>query len=270
MPEFVIPDVPQMGVPAGMKQAGQRVDFRPDQFDLTIETKGYLCLWERATICPCSPVTSQTEQPDPNCELCGGKGWIYFGALSSQDISDYKLTDLQAELVSASGGMLIRGIITGITNREDNLDVISRRTEGMAALTVRSENKLGYYDKITTLDGEIAYSEILIADGTQILSTRYPVVAMNNLQSVSQSYKVGVDFGTEKGVLTWLPGREPASGVRLSAHYLCHPVWLVVEHPHSARITLRKFKTAVLASPTGTARQLPVQALIRYHFLQEP
>lgn len=270
MPEFNMPDFPELGVPEGMKQAGQRVDFRPDQFDLAIETKGYLCLWERATICPCAPITNQTEQPDPNCTLCGGKGWIYFGAVSTQDISTYILTDLQAELVRNTGGMLIRGIVTGVTNREDNLDVISRRIEGMAALTVRSGNKLGYYDKITLLDGEIAYSEVLVADGSQILSTRYPVVAMNSLRSTGQTYEVGTHFGTEKGLVTWLPGKQPSADTRLSAHYLCHPVWLVVEHPHSVRLTLRKFKTGSPISPTGSPRQLPVQALIRYHFLTEP
>ena len=31
---------PVIGVPSGVKQNGQRVDFRNKQFDLAIETKG--------------------------------------------------------------------------------------------------------------------------------------------------------------------------------------------------------------------------------------
>ena len=87
-PVITMPDYPELGIPEGVKQIGQRIDFKPTQFDLAIETKGYLLLWERSTQCPCTPVTTQTEQPDPNCSLCKGSGWIYFGAPNAQILTE--------------------------------------------------------------------------------------------------------------------------------------------------------------------------------------
>jgi hypothetical protein len=269
-PIITMPDVPQLGVPEGVKQAGQRVDFKPDQFDLAIETKGYLLLWERAALCPCTPVATQTEQPDPNCTLCHGHGWLYFGASEAQVLTNYTLTELQQQMLDDSEGMIIRGVITSITEREDPVDKISRWVEGTANLTVRYGNRIGYYDKLTMLDAEIVFSEIIETDGTNILPTRYPVVGVNQLRSVSKIYNIGVDFHINKGVIEWLPGYIPSSEIRLAIHYLCHPVWLVVEHPHAARVTLRKMKTPSPTTPTGDARQLPIQAMIRYDFLPEP
>lgn len=261
---------PVLGVPEGEKQAGQRVDFKPNQFDLAIETKGYLLLWERATWCPCAPVTIQTEQPDPNCELCKGQGWTYFGAATSQNISGYELTDLQEQMRQDTGGMIIRGIITSVSNQQNPVDVLSNWLAGTANLTVRAENRIGYYDKATLLDAEIVYSERIVADGTAILDTRYPVICVNQIRTTDSVYKEGTEFDISKGVVTWRDGHIPEADTYISIHYLCHPVYLVVTHPHAARLTSLKFKTSSPKTPTGDPRQLPIQAVIRYDFVPEP
>lgn len=270
MPVINMPDYPALGVPSGVKQAGQRVDFKPTQFELAIETKGYLLLWERATWCPCSPVTTQTEQPDPNCTLCKGMGWIYFAAPSAQDLSDYEFGELENQLITDTGGMVIRGIVTAIANQPDPLDVMSNWVRGSSNLTVRYENKLGYYDKVTALNAEIAFSEVVTTDGTEILPTRYPAVGVNYLRSVDTVYRIGVEYEINKGVVTWRTGYVPSTDTRVGIHYLCHPTWLVVEHPHAARVTPVKFKTPSPKTPTGDPEKLPVQALIRYEFLPDP
>lgn len=271
MTSVTIPDSPSLGVPAGMKQAGQRVDFKVDKFELAIETKGYLLLWERSIQCPCAPVVSQTEQPDPNCDLCKGVGWIYFGASESQILTEYELTDLQQSMLDSSGGMVIRGLITSVTSKETPYEIIGRWVEGAANLTVRHENRLGYYDRITSLDSQIVFSETLVADGTSILPTRYPVIGVNHARSVTTEYKCDADYTiSDDGVITWYPASAPAADTRIVVHYLCHPVWLVVEHPHAARVTSNKLKTANPSTPTGEAKQLPIQAMIRYDFLPAP
>lgn len=264
-----MPEYPILGLPTGVKQTGQRVDFKPDQFDLVIETKGYLLLWERAALCPCSPVTDQTEQPDPNCELCEGSGWLFFGAPTAQDTSGYEVDDIQQKMIDDTGGMLIRGIITGAQTQPDPYDVMIRRTPGLMNVTVRRENKLGYYDKITALDAEIVFSEVLEATGTELLEARYLITGVNYLRSEGTVYKADVHFEIYKGQIRWFPSSIPATGTRLSLHYLCHPTWLVVEHPHAARVTSKLFKTANPKTPTGDPRKLPVQALVRYEFLPE-
>jgi hypothetical protein len=270
MPTFEMPEVGEIGLPPGIKSTGQTVDFKEDQFTIAIESKGYLLLWERALACPCAPVTTQTEQPDPNCSLCHGQGWLYFGSHKAQDLSEYTFDELQKELIARSGGMVVRGIMHSLSSKQDNVDVLSNWVEGMAMLTVRNSTKLGYYDRITSLDGTITYTETITADGSDELATRYPVVDINLLRSVDTIYQIGTHFNITKGVITWFSGSAPAADTRLAAHYLCHPVWLVVEHPHAARVTLKKYKSAATTSPMGSAVQLPVQAMIRYEFLPEP
>ena len=266
---ITMPEFPTLGIPDGIKQAGQRVDFRPDQFDLAIETKGYLLAWERAALCPCSPVATQSEQPDPNCELCEGSGWLYFGAASAQDLDDYELDEIQQQILDTSNAMVIRGIVTSAQMQPDPVDMITKRIPGMMNCTVRKSNKLGYYDKLTALDAEIVYSEILEADGTEYLEARYLVTGVNHLRSETTVYKADVHFEIYKGKVKWFTSSIPASGTRLSLHYLCHPTWLVVEHPHAARVTSQLYKTPEPKSPTGDPRKLPVQALVRYEFLPE-
>lgn len=270
MPTITMPAVPALGIPAGVKEQGQRVDFKVEQFELAIETKGYLLLWERAAQCPCSPVTTQTEHPDPNCDLCKGVGVIYFGAPEAQVIDNYQLTELQQHMVDDSGGMVIRGVITSVISRQEPYNVIGNWVDGSCNLTVRHENRIGYYDKVTSLDSQIVFSEVLIADGTNTLPTRYPVIGVNQLRTVNTVYTTGVEYAIEDGVITWYAGYEPDEDTRLSVHYLCHPVWLVVEHPHAARVTLNKFKTATPTTPTGDPKQLPIQAMIRYDFVPAP
>lgn len=264
-----MPEFPVLGIPTGVKQAGQRVDFKPTQFDLAIETKGYLLVWERAALCPCAPVSSQTEQPDPNCELCEGSGWLYFGAPEAQDLSEYEFDALQQKILDDTGGMLIRGIVTSAQMQPDPVDLVVKRVPGMMNVTVRKDNKLGYYDKLTALDAEIVYSEIVEADGTEYLEARYSITGVNHLRSEALVYKADVHFELYQGKVKWFTASVPANGTRLAIHYLCHPTWLVVEHPHAARLTLQQYKTLNPKSPTGDPRNLPVQALVRYEFLPE-
>ena len=139
---------PVLGIPVGEKQTGQRVDFKPSKFDLLIETKGYLLAWTRAAICACRSDVPQSDQPDPNCSLCDGSGWTYFGPATPQDLSEYTFTDLQQSILTASGAMVIRGVITNITNKQDQLNNISNWVEGSMRCTVRPENKIGYHDRL--------------------------------------------------------------------------------------------------------------------------
>lgn len=258
---------PILNIPVGVKQTGQRVDFKPEQFELIIETKGYLLAWTRAGICPCISPSDGTQQPDPNCSICDGQGLTYFGTSTPQDLTDYTFTDLQQSIIDDQNAMIIRGVITNITNTQDRIDQISNWVEGDANLTVRADNKLGYLDRVVGLDCKIAYTERLEADGTSTLSTRYPVIEMNQLRSYSSVYVLDTDFEIAiDGSITWLTG-PPEVDTVLSAHYLCHPTWIIINHPHAARVSSRLYKTPTPTTPTGDPIDLPVQAVIRYEFL---
>lgn len=265
------PKAGAVGLLSGQKEAGKRVDFKPDDFSLVIETKGYRLAWSRASFCPCKPVNDQTEQPDPNCSLCEGTGWIRFlpeAAVVNPKIIG-ELDSLQQAIVSDNAAV-IRGIMTGITNKRQPYDQVLPRLEGVMNLTVRHENKLGYYDRLVNLDSTVIYSQVLDYDGGVSTTLRYPARYINLLRSTTQTFtelsseNLTGDFQLVNGVIQWESGKNPASGERLAVHYLTHPTWRVIEHPHAMRTTPVKYKTT---SAVGDAKPLPVQAVCQLEFM---
>lgn len=270
MPTITMPQTGVLGIPAGTKEAGKRVDFKPDDFALAIETKGYLAAWERAGACPCAPIASQSSDPDPTCPLCGGRGFIYFGpqgGVQADRTADYVLDECQQALVDDNGALLIRAMVVNITAVTQPWEQTGKWVSGTMMATVRAENKIGYYDRITLLDPQIVYTEVVeYSTGAQV-PLRYRTTGVNLLRSVDRVFEPEADYiVTADGELQWMPGKEPGA-VRLSAHYLCHPAFIVVEHPHVIRMTSRKLKTKNLVTPTGNPRDLPLQAMLRYDFL---
>lgn len=253
------------GLPEGVKEAGRRVDFRPDDFTLAIETKGYRLAWKRSCYCPCASVNDQTEQPDPNCTLCKSTGWILFDPYITPDPAiTGVLTDLQ-KIVVGTGGVIM-GIQHSIFGKDNPFDQVVRRLEGKTNISVRPENKLGYYDQLINLDTTIVYAQPAESDGNTTLKVRYPVLGMNFLRSEATVFVDGTDFQITDGDIEWLI-TPPAADTKLVMHYLTYPHWRVIEHPHFTRATLRKFKTATPTLPAGNPEDLPVQALCQYDFL---
>lgn len=248
-----------------------RVDFQPDKFTQIIETKGYRLAWSRAAMCPCAPVSTDTRNPDPNCPVCSGSGWYYFGP-ENYTVNQKSLGALSEDqlLVTNQGNLaVIKGVMTGLQTRLDPHDrMVGRWLEGTAQLTVRSENKLGYYDKVTNLDSLITYAQVIISKkSSELVAARYPIVQVNVLASLAKKFIAPTDFTLEDGKIKWTVGRAPAEGTRLSLHYLIHPVWLVVNHPHSLRGTFVNKKKLNPATPVGDHVELPIQAIVQYDFI---
>lgn len=265
------PKAGAIGLLEGQKEAGKRVDFRPDDFVLLVETKGYRLAWSRAAYCPCQPINDQTEQPDPTCTLCEGSGWVRFrpeAAVVNPDTIG-ELDELQQAIVDDNAAV-VRGIMTSITNTKIPYDQVLPRLEGMMQVTTRHENKLGYHDRIVNLDSTIIYAQVYDFQGEAETSLRYPVRYVNLLQSTTQAFlevsneNPNGDFRLVSGKIVWESGKAPPTGERLAAHYLTHPTWRVVEHPHAMRTTPVKFKTT---SPVGDPEPLPVQGICKLEFM---
>ncbi len=251
-------------LPEGLKETGRRVDIRPDEFTLAIETKGYRVAWKRSAWCPCRSANTQSDQPDPTCSLCGGTGFIFFAPAAAVVNPDKlgALNDLQASLLVDAGG--ISAIMSSFSLTDIPYDKVRRHLEGSANISVRAENVLGYYDQIVNLDALTAYFELLEADGTSTTTFKYPTAGVNLLRSEITVFVEGTHFNLVVGVVNWTGGNAPSKGTTLSAHYLCHPTWRVVTNPHSLRNTIVKFKTT---DPVGTPTPLPVQALVKLEWL---
>lgn len=254
------------GLPVGVKSTGRTVDFKPDDYIIAIESKGYRLAWSRASFCPCRSDNDQTGQPGINCTLCKGTGWMQFApaiAVATKVVG--KLDALQTQIVSNDAGVIF-GVMTGITNKESAYDKLQRRLSGTMSVTVRPENKLGYNDRLVNLDTTIVYSQVEKTDGSAITAVRYPVVCMNLLRSEDQVFTEGTDFQITAGNIAWI-GTPPAPDTQLGMHYLTYPHWRLVEHPHSTRATLISAKTKKPATPLGNPTDLPVQGVCQLEFL---
>jgi hypothetical protein len=253
----------------GTKYEKRRPDMDAKLFDALIEQKGYRLAWSRACECPCASVNDQTRQPDPNCALCNGTGWLYFAPTEPVKVGKVgPLNPLQQKLVTDTKSGVIRGIITGIRSNREPFGEIGNWQWGDVTVTVRPENRLGHYDKLIHLDSEIVYVEALDCAGPlATVKTRYLVNQVNLLRSLAQEYVAGTDFTLSAGVISWLPGKGPAAGTRITLHYLTHPTWLIIDHPHAIRGSMRKLKVKDPLTPQGDPQNLPIQAHARLDFL---
>lgn len=266
-PTIIKPDSGIIGLPEGVKEAGQRVDFKPDKFVLAIETKGYRVAWSRAAPCPCEPINAQTDQPDPNCELCEGSGWLYFAPSEPVTTTAGDLTVLQTKVVELFNAGVVRAVMSAGTSEKDPFGRQQNWLEGQMALTVRPENKIAYYDRIINLDSEMTFYEVREAGEDLLLKARYHIITINMLRSVSTVYVPETDYILEEGKILWLAGKQPTEGTRLLLHYQTFPVWLVQTHPHVIRGTIQKFKNPSPQTPQGDHQALPIQAMVKYEFL---
>jgi hypothetical protein len=144
---------------------------------------------------------------------------------------------------------------------------------GTMMCTVRAENKLGYHDRLVNLDSIVVYCETMdpITNLTVPTETRYPIHQINELRTATKRFTAPADFDIVEGKIVWnlSSGNLPTSSDTISAHYLCHPTWLVVEHPHSLRMTPVTLKVPKLPTPAGKYVDLPVQAMVQLEFLPD-
>ena len=186
-----------------------------------IETQGVRFAWFRAAHCPCTPINTQTDQPDPNCEICRGQGTIYFGPSTYRETAEIgDLTPIQDQIIreTAEGTptAVIRGVVAYSSQTNEFFNLIGRFMTGQTFLTVRPENRLAYFDRLVCLDAEICYDEIIT---TPITAFRYRPISINYVRSLTTRYREGADYTFANGVLTWVTGREPDDGTVLTADF---------------------------------------------------
>jgi hypothetical protein len=263
-----------IGLPVDVKEGGQRVDFKTlnkvndTAFDLLIETKCPRYAWARGALCPCTGPNPQSQQPDPECTLCNAVGWLYF--TPHEYVADEKaigaLDPAQCAIVAKAKAVVIKALMVSATSQPDIYTVLGRWAFGSASCTVRPGNKLGYYDRIISLDDTMVYSEVIEADGTSLIEPRYPICALNLVRSVATEYTEH-DLTVVAGEIVWNTGKEPAAGTRIALHYICRPAWVVMEHSKLNRTTLVKQKKSRTTTPQGDIVHLPQQVMVRLEHL---
>jgi len=171
---------------------------------------------------------------------------------------------------------MINAILMSATRDPQILERSAEWVFGTARATVQAPNKLGYGDRLTLVDSRMAWSQLLEADGSTTIpvvgrrsdvSLRYPVLNMNLLRSLDRVYHDGEDFRIQDdGSVLWLASSAPASGTILTAHYMVHPVYRVMDHFFAFRDTYQKRKhRARDKAPQFT--ELPSAATVKLDFL---
>lgn len=270
---------PQAGKPGGTAARFLRVDILQNLeegswWEDFIETKCPRLAWARAAVCSCSGFGGETGQPDNQCPVCSGKGYRYFKPQSyvfSESVAALgEFSPLQQRILEESHAVPIRGWMAGLSSDPTIYQAMGPTASGSTLLTVRPGNRLGYYDRITSIDEVSVFSEIVEVEAGLPLSLRYPPLQIELCSSLDKVFVEDEDFSLVDGVVAFFPNREPAPGTRLSMFYLYNPVWVVQEFPNLFRSSLVSKKIANPETPEGTLVALPMRAMLRLEYLPTP
>lgn len=262
------------GLPTGTKEAGQRVDFKPDKFDLAITTKGYRVWWSRSAPCPCEN-NDQTRQPNPTCALCDGHGELRF--LPEVGLEGYS-EDVHGNPIEISDDRLSVGIdvlMSGLSRDSQIFERFGAWTFGLAMCSTQAGNELAWRDRLEMRDTTINWAQSLEAPGGTVIRVgrkldriRYRALSVNLLRSVDSIYQQPSEFTVNNdGQIVFASAAvAPAQGTGLTVHYKMHPVYRIIDWPH----TIRDTKVAIKARAADKAaqhRRLPTQCTAKLDFL---
>ena len=263
------------------KDAGTRVDFKPDQFDRLVRQKGYKLYWSRAILCPCK-LNDKTDQADPTCTVCFGDGYFYVHPdpggdnikeyVAEADVANHFL-DLDVDSGPHSPkGKATQGILLQMTQDPQIFEKFGEWLFGTSKITTYSFNRVGYRDRFEVIDSLMRYQEIVTLPEDRVIrpgrlrdNIRYtPVVLLNivTVDGTATDVKATATINAD-GTITF-SGSTPSAGTRLCVVYEFHPVFIMVEHLYAIRDTLVAFKTT---NELGEHKEMVRQAMVRLDFL---
>lgn len=208
-----------------------RVDFYANEFDRAIYQKGANALWEKASLCSC--LDKSTRQPDFTCLACRGKGYLYF--------------DPQK----------IRAVVSSISG-DKNQSPIGILDVGTTLMTTASGDHVGFRDRLTFVDFETPYSQVLEYDssGTKLKYACVELVAAHVVGKRVPDDKI--TLSDDKRILTIDESFGLTDGEQFSVLYRIQPTYIVIDIPHELRGSFVKF-----GNPDEEWKVLPRQFMIK-------
>lgn len=191
------------------------VHFDTEATSQLVDEHGYNLTWEKSQFCPCR--NKDTGQPNFNCGLCSGRGYLYF---------DTKC---------------IRGIVTSLAASKAMKEayVMGDWILGRASLTIKAEDAVSFRDRVTNNESLIRFAELFNFKVTTLsYPQRYPVVEVLIMRTIEETFVFGTDFTVDDdGVIQFLSTSTilPPADTPVSVLYTCHPTWIVMEHLHIIR-----------------------------------
>lgn len=191
----------------------ERVDFNESEFDLIIEQKGRKVLVEKSSPCPCKGSSSDNLS---DCKNCGGSGIFFFSKEMTR--------------------MVIQNM--GVTV---DFKQWSQETRGMVNISCKNKEKITFMDRITILDGESTFQEVLhfkklnsLVDGKLFAYTSYlvkNVVYCSMFINVDTQLRLlvkGVDYTIENNKLI-LDSQYTDINTSITIRYTHCPTFYVIE-----------------------------------------
>lgn len=194
-----------------------RADFKAEAFDTLVEQKGYRVLWEQGTFCSCY---AESGQPDYNCPVCKGRGYIYFDPKE------------------------IRVIVSSINGHKEQ-NKLGLHEAGTAYLTPTSLDNVGYRDRFLFLDFTMKYSEVITRDSySDIDKLRYECLDVIYAHTLGVPLLRGVHFDLidRDRAIQWRPDAPIQAGEKYAILYDTRPVYIAINPVHELRGTYTKAK----------------------------
>lgn len=133
------------------------VQFRGDDFDALVYSKGYAVIHEAAVPCPCK--SQSNGSPLSNCQNCYGTGWVLFNPNKTR--------------------MVLQSL-----NLRTKYNEWSKDNIGTVTITSRNVDKISYMDRLTVEDSNSLFSQILypkVYSNTLFAFTIYDILSIEEL-----------------------------------------------------------------------------------------
>jgi hypothetical protein len=222
----------------------------PKGFEELIKNRGLRWKLEKSAYCP-NLTDLDAGQHDPNCKLCNN-GLLFFGEEVIWGILQNQRLEKFYE-------------IHGVWDIGEAMVTFSAYTEDGKPIDLQ------HFDRLTCLDYEFRWSELLEHSITGIDRLRYPALSMEFCATARKTYYIDEHFIiTPEGHIQWLsssdqPGYDQINqkGEIVTYVYTARPVFLIVQLIHELRATK--------AFDSGTNAIMPVRlpqtVLIRRDYL---
>lgn len=185
--------------------------FAKNDFDEAVFGQGYEIHLERALNCPCRNKSSNN--PLSNCKNCGGVGWVFI---------DKTLT---------------RSVIQSM-NRQEKYKTWSQDGVGTVSVSLRDDNEIAFMDRITILDLQSHYSEVVrpnLTNGRYVARMIYNPIEVEDafmFQSFDQKLyplKVGTHFTIEENRIILSSSLTNVSEPSITIRYKHHPQYHIID-----------------------------------------
>jgi hypothetical protein len=200
-----------------------RVDFHKQDFDDLIAQKGRNVLVEKAIQCPCK---GEGTNQQSTCRNCGGTGYAWVNPYTTR-------------------------MVTQKINLVNDFAPWSEENRGFVNLSYNADEELTYMDKITALDGEAIFNQVLFLKqkgNTVFAYTVYPIKEIKYLAvfiddvTPYQRLIEGTDYTFQNNVITIINDdiiQDSVQTTNITIRYKHAPVFIFVE---SKRETMETFE----------------------------